>query len=335
MTIWHINHLSKFNLQEIFLMLPKDHAAIARVCRYWRECQEANMRIILGSYQKTPSINQLFPPRIQALNALEISYPQCVEIVSQALHTIKLNDPEEILKSYSLSYPLDAHSLALLIQKLIDKSFTRLFLYTRKKIIPKSELPLEKNQEATFIRRWTTQNQDSLSKITELSLKWKGLNWLPPEIDCLKKLNVLVLSNNELSFLPSEIGSFQELTSLDLSNNNLSFLPSEFSSLQKLQALSLDQNHFTVLPPEICNLRNLEVLHYRNNGLTVLPPEIGNLTTLKSFFLYGNLLRDLPPQITNCVQLEELQLCFNWLGPKESSLRTIFEERLPHCRISF
>jgi hypothetical protein len=334
MTIWHINQLSKFTLQEIFLMLPKDHAAIARVCRHWRECQEANMRIILGSYQGTPSISQLFPPRIQALNALEILYPQCVEIVSQALRTIKANDAEEILKSYSLSYPLDAHSLALLIQKISDIGLIKIFL-CRGKIIPKSEHPPEINQEATFIRRWITQNQDSLNKITELSIRWVNLNWLPPEIGCLEKLKIIVFSNNALHFLPSEIGSFQELTSLDLSNNNLSFLPSEFKSLQKLQALSLDQNHFAVLPPEICNLRNLEVLHYRNNGLTVLPPEIGNLTTLKRFFLYKNLLRDLPPQITNCVQLEELQLCFNWLGPKESSLRAIFEEKLPHCRLSF
>jgi internalin A len=195
----------------------------------------------------------------------------------------------------------------------------------------------------------------------ELSLTWKGLTSLPPEIGQLTSLVTLRLEGNQLTGLPPEIGELTNLGALSLSGNRLtelppeignlslaarlwldgnqlSALPSQIGQLTNLQVLSLDGNQLTALPPEIGRLTNLQVLSLNGNKLTTLPPEIGYLTNLQKLSLDGNQLTALPPEIGRLTSLVDLHLDSNQLTklpPQIGRLNNLRSFSVDHNRLTF
>ncbi|EAZ92816.1 COR domain-containing protein [Crocosphaera chwakensis] len=150
-------------------------------------------------------------------------------------------------------------------------------------------------------------------KRKSLSLSFKKLTSLPPEIGKLTNLTSLSVLGNQLTNLPSEIGNLYNLTSLYLEKNQLTNLPSEIGNLTKLNIFYLEKNQLTNLPSEIGNLYNLTSLHLSGNQLTNLPPEIGNLYDLTSLYLENNQLTNLPREIGKLHKLTSLYLSGNQL----------------------
>ena len=155
---------------------------------------------------------------------------------------------------------------------------------------------------------------------TSLTLCWKHIKELPPEIVQLINLTSLDLSGNELTTLPEAIGQLTNLTSLKLNNNHLTTLPESIGRLTNLTSLDLSANQLTTLPDSIGQLTNLTSLKLNNNQLTMLLEPIGQLTNLTSLDLGANQLTTLPESIGQLTKLTELNLSANHLATLPESI---------------
>ncbi|WP_339841984.1 leucine-rich repeat domain-containing protein [uncultured Maribacter sp.] len=170
---------------------------------------------------------------------------------------------------------------------------------------------------------WDEVTLDGNGDIIELTMNFRGLIILPPEIGQLRSLEVLLLANMpSLSRLPPEIGQLSNLKKLH-AEVALTSLPPEIGQLIKLESLNINFNYLSSLPPEIGQLINLKELNLRNNRLSSLPLEIWQLNSLEELSLSTNNLNSIPPEIGQLTKLESLSLGHNQLTSLPTEIKQL------------
>lgn len=167
--------------------------------------------------------------------------------------------------------------------------------------------------------------------VTSLSLGWRTLEVLPPEIANITTLELLVLDRTRLSGpLPAFLSRLSALQGLSLAHNNFTgTIPAEWANLSNLRVLYLGNNYLTSIPPEINSLTNLTVLDMKMNELTGPIPPLGNLLNLTRLHLGGNQLTgSLPSSISTLSAMQILSLKGNNLTgsvPNLSAMKNLVE----------
>ncbi len=201
-----IDSIPETVLQDIFLMLPKDHAAIACVCKLWNQLQKKNVDFFARTYQLNREIQPYLSSRV-----LPTTDPQCTEIVKNTIQRIR----EFHGRDHFPPYPVDAGSLGQAIRQTVDTNLIVFFNELRHSI-PIPALPPDSTvaEKAAFIREWMKDNQELLNQVRDLHLDYCDLNELPREIDLLVHLQFLTLDVKQLPALPSIIPNFVDLHSI-------------------------------------------------------------------------------------------------------------------------
>ena len=110
-----------------------------------------------------------------------------------------------------------------------------------------------------------------------LRLRWKRLQYVPPEVFTFTNLRELDLSRNSIDSLPPEIGRLSHLQKLVLSRNLIRHLPVETGLLRELQHLDLNRNPLVGLPEGLAYLPVLRVLVLWSTNITSLPESFSEL----------------------------------------------------------
>jgi hypothetical protein len=186
--------------------------------------------------------------------------------------------------------------------------------------------------ETDAISDWDEVTLNGNGDIIELTLNFRGLNILPPEIGLLRSLEVLRLANMSLSSLPSEIGQLISLEELSLNHCGLESVPTEIGQLTSLTKLNLPDNNLSSLPVEIWQLSSLEYLNLGANNLSSLPIEIGQLGSLEHLSLNQNNLSSLPAEIGQLDNLTFLNLNSNNLSSLPSEFKQLVDLQLLDLR---
>lgn len=337
----YINSLPPEILVYIFSMLPKDRAAISRVCKEWNRLEKKIIEDLAKEYSLHPEIQPFLSSRVRPTNDSE--YMECVRAVILNVGNFYNHYHQDKGIDFPRR-PINLDSLELAIRETnqckSDQNLIIFFDKLRDMIHRSVVLPQESTSiavKAALIRDWMNTNQEALNEITELNLSQSGLSEVPPEIGHLSNLQYLLLFHNQLTELPSEIGNLVNLQSLILHHNQLTKLPPEISHLENLKNLDFAHNRLTELPPEIGHLRTLQTLALSDNQLTELPPQIGQLGNLQNFALSFNHLTILPPEIGNLGDLQNLWLDHNRLTElpsKIGNLGNLFQLQLGHNQLT-
>jgi Leucine-rich repeat (LRR) protein len=157
------------------------------------------------------------------------------------------------------------------------------------------------HEQATFIRQWIEMVAPELQT---LSLRGKGLPFIPKEICRLTSLTWLSVENNALYFLPQTIRLLKSLRGLYAANNKLESIPS-LEKLKRLSDLSLQRNKLTSLPSLP---KRIEELDLSDNQLPEISPAVLSAKRLKNLDLANNRIREIPSAITDLQELESLDL---------------------------
>lgn len=211
-----------------------------------------------------------------------------------------------------------------------------------------TQLYLDRNNISEF----PNIEENSIFKLTNLSLSVNKLNKIPLGVKYLTQLKRLSLYNNNIKEISKEIVNLLNLEELKLSNNLIEELPIELIQLTKLKVLDLTGNSIknipnnvleklspqeifnyinplinldysnkglTEIPKEVFDLKNAETLNLSGNNLTEIPKEISKLFNLKKLNLSKNKFNELPVEIGQLINLQELNLSENSLTelPKE------------------
>jgi len=153
----------------------------------------------------------------------------------------------------------------------------------------------------------------------EVSLQWKGLERLPPDIKnnpWIREslIEKLLLIGNEIRELPCwDACSFQNLRLLDLSNNRLEHLPSNLGNHQSIEELKVRSNILSSLPASITDLTRMKYLDISDNDIGTLPPEFGSLRCLEELHAQRNNILNLPRTFHKLQSLRILDMTQNRL----------------------
>ncbi|GEM_PF-4668741 len=158
----------------------------------------------------------------------------------------------------------------------------------------------------------------SEARVTRLTLYFKGIKVIPPDIRELTHLKTLQLGGNLLKDMPQEVENLTELTYLDLSSNQLDSLPDGFR-LAHLAHLDLSRNRITALPTNI-DVTGLVELALDSNRITSLPADFRYLTALVDLKLADNKLDSLPSGFGELRSLKRANLSHNGLKKLPASM---------------
>jgi leucine-rich repeat protein SHOC2 len=161
--------------------------------------------------------------------------------------------------------------------------------------------------------RWLPESFGNLTNITTLDISKCNLERLPQTFGNLVNLAELNLSENRLTGLPSSFSQLTNLTHLDLSGNNLTVLPLNLSCLTQLTSLRLNGTHLINVVNNWGALSQLTHLDLSFNRLLSIPDNIGELTALTDLDLAYTSLRQLPESIGNLIHLKDLNIDGNEL----------------------
>jgi leucine-rich repeat protein SHOC2 len=183
---------------------------------------------------------------------------------------------------------------------------------------------------------WLPESFGNLTNITTLDISKCNLERLPQTFGNLVNLAELNLSENRLTGLPSSFSQLTNLTHLDLSRNNLIVLPLNLSYLTQLTSLRLVDNHLHDIVNNWGALSHLTQLDLCINRLSKIPDNIGDLTALTDLDLCSNSLRQLPESIGNLIHLKELNIVGNELESLPETIGNLCNlERLYLCHNRF
>jgi hypothetical protein len=312
-----IDSLPDFVLGHILRIAEQN--TCAQVSRLWRNVYFSSLR---NEYCQNPMIQRFMPTTDRPETGIE-----CGEILRQTINNvrdyyIKVSGVQsDVFSRKVLIEACDLEKLITESDQQADKNLVTLWNCLppeiTQQLAAQTEYPANAtdSQIASAIRYGIQTNraaiQAVLNQVTELSLAFKGLSVLPPEIGLFVNLTNLDLSLSNLLTLPAEIGNLVNLTHLDLHFNQLTSLPPQIGNLVNLTWLFLHSNQLTTLPEEIGNLVNLQSLGLEDNQITSLPPQIGNLVNLTRLILHSNQLTTLPEEIRHLRNLTRLDLCNN------------------------
>lgn len=171
---------------------------------------------------------------------------------------------------------------------------------------------------------------DSLLKVTEFNVKYKGLKKCPQAIFLLVNLENLNLVGNKLTTPPDfkdlvnlkilnlgfnqltegpDISQNVRLEELNLTGNELTVAP-DFSRNVNLNDINLSYNKLAVAPDFSANVR-LDKVELSNN-LLIFPPDFSRNINLQLLHLNNNKLK-IPPNVSHNVKLWALYLHGNEL----------------------
>lgn len=149
---------------------------------------------------------------------------------------------------------------------------------------------------------------ETLNKVTQLSLKNRGLSKCPEAISLLTELVKLDLSENQLKTMP-DISKLVNLQILNIQRNNLTEAPNLEQHVQ-LAKLHLDHNQLTTPPNLKCNTK-LKMVILSHNKL-VEAPIVNGLVKLFGIDISYNLIAK-EINFEDCISLKQIVACHNKL----------------------
>eukprot|EP00992_Anisonema_acinus_P000710 TRINITY_DN1025_c0_g1_i1.p1 TRINITY_DN1025_c0_g1~~TRINITY_DN1025_c0_g1_i1.p1 ORF type:complete len:273 (-),score=8.23 TRINITY_DN1025_c0_g1_i1:169-987(-) len=161
-----------------------------------------------------------------------------------------------------------------------------------------------------------------------LSMRGRGLRYVPPCVYGDTSLRALDLGDNRLSDTPvgltglvwlaldhnlivglSATCALPALQLLDLAANGLT--DAAVGQFPLLRVLELGGNRLVRVPRDVLGLRHLEVLGLGHNFITQFPADLGSLTALRSLELNDNLTNSIPTEIGTIPPLRFLSVAGN------------------------
>ena len=171
--------------------------------------------------------------------------------------------------------------------------------------------------------------------LTELTLRWCGLETFPDFMSSLQILKSLNVSGNSfVGGLPNSIGKLRNLEALDISFCILEDFAAELSELKTLKTLNIEQNgiqdisesianltmfeklnvsrcELREFPGGLCELKSLQELQIEGNKkVERLPESLRNLTNLHKLNISETSITRLPQAIEGCKNLKEINICY-------------------------
>lgn len=172
-----------------------------------------------------------------------------------------------------------------------------------------------KEQEAWQVKRWNTEENNTLLKSADSNIRSLAINKstyqsVPGEIYNFKKLDSLDLSDNEFELIGKELLASLSLVYLDISGNDISKSGLKTVRNNTLANLNLGNNKLTQPPASLKKLKGMTELNLSNNQLGSKSNrlKIRGCKELVELDLRNNSFSKIPKRLKRFKKLEKLYL---------------------------